>query len=288
MGGLGNQMFQYAAGRHLAHVHNTELKLDLSFLEADSKGAYTQRHYDLGVFTLTGNFSKTDETESFKKSFNNRYKRFLFRKLPFLFGKAYITESGKNYHTAFLSYPKDTYLSGFWQSEKYFSPIENIIRADFNFKTPPSGLNKELSEKIKSTESVSLHIRRGDYVVNEAVQSYHGVCSPSYYKEGVSKIKAKHKNLELFIFSDDAKWCKQNLVFDLPCTYIEHNPGEKSFEDMRLMSLCKHNIIANSSFSWWGAWLNANPAKIVVAPAKWVSDPADQSEDIFPPNWIKL
>ena len=143
-------------------------------------------------------------------------------------------------------------------------------------------------EKIKNSQSVGLHIRRSDYIINESVLNYHGVCPPSYYFSGLEKIKEKTKNLELFVFSDDIAWCKQNLIFDLPCTYIDHNTGEKSFEDMRLMSLCKHNIIANSSFSWWGAWLNANPSKIVVAPTKWFNDLANQSQDIYPPNWIKI
>ncbi|MGZ3865824.1 MAG: alpha-1,2-fucosyltransferase [Bacteroidia bacterium] len=286
MGGLGNQMFQYAAGRYLAHLRDTELKLDLSFLEAEAK-SYTKREFELDIFNIKADRASTDETNTFKKFFSNRYRRFLFRKFPFLFSKAYITESGNHFRPEFLNYPKDTYLEGFWQSEKYFKGISDLIRADFSFKEPLSGLNRELADKINLVQSVSLHVRRGDYIINEQVQNYHGVCSPAYYKEGVAKIQSQIKNPELFIFSDDSEWCKQNLIFDLPCTYIDHNTGKKSFEDMRLMSLCKHNIIANSSFSWWGAWLNKNTEKIVIIPKKWFNDPTHRSEDIYPEKWIR-
>jgi hypothetical protein len=288
MGGLGNQMFQYAAGRHLAHIRNTELKLDLSFLKTDAKGAYTQRDYAFDIFTLKGIFASEEEVLSFKKLSENRYRRFLFRKFPFLFNKAYITESGNKYHKEFTNYPANTYLSGFWQSERYFSPVADIIRKDFTFKESLQGLNKELAAKIKNSRSVSMHIRRSDYIINKDVLNFHGVCPPSYYTEGLAKITEKEKKPELFIFSDDIAWCKQNLIFDFPCTYVDHNYGDKSFEDMRLMSLCKHNIIANSSFSWWGAWLNNNTEKIIVAPKKWFNDPKAQSPDIYPADWIKI
>lgn len=287
MGGLGNQMFQYAAGRRLSNLRNTGLKLDLSFLNADTKGAYTKRDYALDVFSIKENFATEEEVISYRRLFQSRYRRFIYRKMPFLFSKAYITESGNKYHKNFINYPANTYLEGFWQSDKYFSGIENTIRNDFSFKDPPKGLNKELADKISNGRSVSLHVRRGDYIINESVKSYHGVCPPSYYMAGLERIKQKEKDPELFIFSDDAEWCRQNLVFDHPTTYIDHNKGEKSFEDMRLMSLCKHNIIANSSFSWWGAWLNKNPDKIVIAPKEWFADPANRSEDIYPKNWLR-
>jgi len=288
IGGLGNQMFQYAAGRHLAHLRNTALKLDLSFLNADAKGAYTKREYELGVFDLTPSFADPAEVEVFKKLAQNRYRRFLFRKFPSLFKWAYMSEGGLHYHSELLNCPANTYVEGFWQSEKYFKGVEAIIRKDFNFRTPPTGLNLDLAQKIKSVESVSLHIRRGDYVSDPNAHSFHGTCPPSYYVSGVERIKQSAKNIELFIFSDDAEWCRKNIVFDLPCTYIDHNSGNKSYEDMRLMSLCKHNIIANSSFSWWGAWLNSNVNKMVIAPKRWFNDPSQQPESIYPENWIKL
>lgn len=288
IGGLGNQMFQYAAGRSLAQARNTELKLDLSFLQAETGGSYTKREYELSVFNITPAFATETETASLKKSFNNRYSRALYRKMPFLFSSAYIAERGSQFHKEFFTYPKDTFLEGFWQSEDYFLGIEDIIRHDFSFKEPLSGKNLELAQKIQGTNSVSLHIRRGDYVTNQNAFNFHGICAPEYYKAGVAKIREKTGNMELFIFSDDADWCRKNLVFDQPATHVDHNSGPKSCEDMRLMSLCKHNIIANSSFSWWGAWLNANKQKIVIAPEKWFNDPSKQSDAIYPKTWIKL
>jgi len=288
MGGLGNQLFQYAAGKSLAHLRNTVLKTDLSFLEADTKGAYTKRNYELGVFALENKFATKSKVAPFLEKGKSRLARVAGRLFPSFSDKMYAAESGHDYQTGFINFPADTYLDGFWQSEKYFAGIEEIIRKDFTFKTAPEGKNLELANKIKSVNALSLHVRRGDYVKNKAVMEFHGTCSPEYYAKSVKYISAKIKDLHLFIFSDDADWCRQNLVFDLPSTYIDHNTGDKSYEDMRLMSLCKHHIIANSSFSWWGAWLNPSKEKIVIAPAKWFAAADHQANDIYPSTWIKL
>jgi len=288
MGGLGNQMFQYAAGKSLAHLRNTALKTDLSFLEADTKGAYTKRNYELGIFKLENKFVTKSEIAPFVEKGKSRLARVVGRLLPALSNKMYAAESGHDYQAGFINFPAEAYLDGFWQSEKYFSSIAEIIRKDFTFKYPPEGLNLDLASKIGSVNSVSLHVRRGDYVKNQAVLEFHGTCSPEYYKKGVKHISDKIKDMHLFIFSDDTDWCRQNLVFDLPCTYIDHNTGAKSYEDMRLMSLCKHHIIANSSFSWWGAWLNPSKEKIVIAPEKWFATADHKAKDIYPSAWIKL
>lgn len=287
IGGLGNQMFQYAAGRSLAHIRNTTLKLDTSFLETDPGGAYTKREFELSVFNFAPSLASTAEIAPFKKIADNRYRRALYRRFPSLFSKAYISENSALFQPAFFNFPANTYLDGFWQSEKYFKGIKEILYHDLTFKTPPEGLNLDLYKKIKTTNAVSLHVRRGDYVTHQNASAYHGTCSPDYYRKGVELIKQKHNDIELFIFSDEPDWCRQHLIFDLPCTYISHNKGKQSFEDLRLMSLCKHNIIANSSFSWWGSWLNHNPVKMVIAPKYWYANP-NQKTDIHPENCITL
>lgn len=285
MGGLGNQMFQYAAGRHLAYTHNTVLKLDPSFFNAP--GNHTPRQYALDIFELKGVFASEDEINSFKNAPTGRYSRFLQRKFPSFFRHAYISESGHAYHNKFVHYPADSYLEGFWQSEKYFLPIADTIRSDFRFRIPLTGLNKTLSDKIQQQQSVSLHIRRGDYVTNNEAAQYHGICSIDYYHNSVEYLHSKYSSLHLFIFSDDIDWVKANLHFDLPVDYINWNTGNNSYIDMQLMSLCKHNIIANSSFSWWAAWLNTNAGKVVIAPDNWFTDKAVTGwKDIYAQNWI--
>ena len=283
-GGLGNQMFQYATGLHLSVLRKTELKLDTSFFNIP--GNYTQRHYELDVFGIKATLATAEEITSFRSTSSWRYARYLQRKFPYFFNKAYIAESGHAYHPLFVHYPKNTYLEGFWQSEKYFSSIAPAIRNTFSFKEPLNEANAALAERIKTTASVSIHVRRGDYISNPIASGYHGICEAPYYQNAIKYLQAKHSDIHVFIFSDDLEWVKQNLKFDLPAEYINHNTGSNSHIDMQLMSLCKHNVIANSSFSWWGAWLNTNPAKIVIAPANWFTDKATDWSDVYAKSWI--
>jgi hypothetical protein len=206
------------------------------------------------------------------------------RKLPILYSRLIANESGHAFMKEFYSYPKDVYLNGYWQSEYYFEPIKGILRKEFTLKEVLIGQNAELAERIKNSNSVSLHIRRGDYVDNKEVSEFHGTCSPEYYKKAIEFLKAKG-DLEVFVFSDDIQWAKENLRADKINFVAQNNPG---YIDMNLMALCKHNIIANSSFSWWAAWLNQSPSKIVIAPQKWFADPGRQTPDIYPKNWIKI
>lgn len=285
IGGLGNQMFQYAAGRRLAALHNTALKIDLSQLEANPNGAYTKRHFELGIFNFHPEFAVEGDLTPFKRFSGSRVRRVLFRELPFLFKTAYIAESGKDYNPSFEKYPTNTYLDGFWQNEKYFLSIEAIIRSEFSFKSPLDGTNLAIEQKIKNANAVSLHVRRGDYVTNKNANSFHGICSKEYYEKAVALLNKKEGGLELFVFSDDSAWCKENLRFDHATTYIDHNTGSNSYIDMQLMSLCRHNVIANSSFSWWGAWLNNHSNKTIIAPKNWF---VGQPDSICPANWIRI
>ncbi|MFL5753382.1 MAG: alpha-1,2-fucosyltransferase [Bacteroidia bacterium] len=286
MGGLGNQLFQYAVGRCLSQLHNTELRLDRSYLDADPNGAYTRRDYELGVFTIDPVFATAEDTKPFLRKSKNKVIRTLSRKLPILFDKLYIAERGHAFHKEFMSYPENTYLDGFWQSELYFKLAEDTIRKDLQFKTPAQGLNAEYLQKIKNTNSVSLHVRRADYISDSATNTYHGTCSIDYYKQAVELIGEKNPDLVLYVFSDDIPWCMENLRLEFPHHYISHNSGKNSFEDLRLMSNCRHHIIANSSFSWWGAWLDGNKDKTVIAPERWFTQAINP--DIYPEIWIRI
>jgi len=284
IGGLGNQMFQYALGRSISALHNTELKFDTSYLE-EKNNAHTARYYELGAFGINA-VANDAELKPYYNIQNSRIRRRLHRNLPqWLFSHHIITEPSHAFHAEILKSPNNSLLTGFWQTEKYFTGIEETIRSNFKFTTPLDYKSKAIADKINSSNSLSLHIRRGDYIANQAANKYHGIINKEYYAKAVNLISSRHNNSHLFIFSDDIEWTKQHLQFDTPTDYIQ---GNNAIIDMQLMSLCKHNIIANSSFSWWGAWLNQNKNKIVIAPDKWFNKSSIDTKDVIPSNWIKL
>ncbi|MGL5889716.1 MAG: alpha-1,2-fucosyltransferase, partial [Bacteroidia bacterium] len=256
MGGLGNQMFQYAAARSLASEKATCVYLDPSFLYEDSKGRWTQREYELGVFNIQYKFErsgrinflrKLETSPSFRKAAQKNWWPFRFR---------HFAEPDSKFHPEIFSYPSNTYLHGYFQSEKYFEKYADTIRKDFEFIAEPNEKNAALLAHIRSVNSISIHVRRGDYVTLKSASEFHGMMSLDYYNTGVAYIINKIKQEpEFFIFSDDPEWVKNNLKLPGKTTYIDWNTGKAAAEDLRLMSNCKHHIIANSSFSWWGAWL---------------------------------
>lgn len=287
MGGLGNQMFQYAIGKRLALLRNTELKVDVSFLN-DKKLNHTMRKYELNIFSSNIQIANEAEVEKFYSVQKSKIMRGLKKLFPFLYTYHIVPEKQHEYSEDILNSPKNSLLIGYWQTEKYFKSIGNNIREDFKFKESLSGLNEELAKRIISSQSVSVHIRRGDYVLDKETREFHGLCTPEYYYSGIDFIKEKFPDINLFVFSDEMDWVKENMKFNVPVTYVENNSGNYSYIDMQLMSLCKHNIIANSSFSWWGAWLNNNPKKMVVAPAKWFLNSTVNTNDVIPETWHKL
>lgn len=193
-------------------------------------------------------------------------------------------ENGFNYVSG-LPEKKNTYFQGYWQSWKYFENIETEVRNNFKFVTPLSSRNKELTEKIINNNSVSIHIRRGDYTKKRRWDEIGSICNPDYYNWAIVHINEFIEKPLFVVFSDDMQWVRDNLI--LPDSiFVDWNTGTESYNDMRLMSLCKHNIIANSSFSWWGAFLNSNPDKIVIAPEKWYRHTL--TPDLIPYGWITI
>lgn len=164
----------------------------------------------------------------------------------------------------------------------------STILEDFTFINMPNKRNQSVLNMIDSKNSISIHVRRGDYVSNAATNKYHGLCDLGYYKKSIDYISKRVESPVYYIFSDDISWCKINLKIKGNVTYISHNNGDNSWEDMRLMSRCKHNIIANSSFSWWAAWLNTNLDKIVIAPRNWYKDLPRNMTDIIPSSWLTV
>lgn len=288
MGGLGNQMFQYAAGKAVARRCGTELMVDLSFLEQLNSEAYTKRNYELHVLKCTAGIADNKSIRNFEKWEEAGVNKTLSRVFPFLKSHKIFREPHFQYTSSIETLKDNTLLIGYWQSEKYFKTIANEIRNDFELSSTLEGENKKIAHQIQQSIAVSIHIRRGDYVTNAAAAKHHPVCSMEYYQKAISHIQSKISNPVFFIFSDDETWTRENIKIEDSHFFIHHNSGEKSCFDLKLMSLCKHNIIANSSFSWWGAWLNQYPDKICIRPSKWFNDPAIDTRDLCPDNWIAL
>lgn len=289
IGGLGNQMFQYAAGRRAAYVNNTNLKLDITGYE-NQKGI-TPREYMLNIFNIKENFATFDDVQRLKGSGRNFFAKYLpkltKRIVPY-YKQPYVKQKCFHFNPNILKVGKNTYLDGTWQSEKYFEDIEKIIRNDFTYKFEPSPKNKKLIYQIVNSSSISIHVRRGDYNSDYKTRKFHGLCNLNYYYRAVSIMTRKIKASHFFVFSDDPNWVRKNFHLKYPFSIIDHNFQKNDYEDLRLMGLCKHNIVANSSFSWWGAWLNQNSSKIIIAPKKWFKDSSVSIKDLIPRSWIKI
>lgn len=285
LGGLGNQMFQYAVGRALAHRRGDELKLDISEFES-----YTLRQFELDVFNVKAAIASPSEIERLKyqkPALALRILSYIFRK-DSAYGRHYYREKFYQFDPDVLTLQGDVYLFGYWQTEKYFSDYEQGLRQEFTLKTPLSRESEYFKNQILAEEhAVALHIRRGDYVTNATTNSYHGLCSLEYYKEAVTYIEQHVTSPHFFIFSDDLAWAKEHLDFIGEVTFVELSDAP-DHEEMYLMSQCHHNIIANSSFSWWGAWLNENRKKIVIAPKQWFTDASINTDDLISEGWIRL
>jgi hypothetical protein len=272
-GRLGNQMFQYAAARALAERLGTSVAIDTREATQRSEGVLT-RVFDLDLAApdaLPPLKSDAPLRYALWRSFGSRTK---FRR-----------ERGLGYNADFETWGDDTYLHGYWQSEKYFADIADRIRADFTFPEISNSQNAEMADRIQNSHAISLHVRRGDYLALAA----HVLCDQAYYEAALNRIMGDLPGTPtVYVFSDDPDWAKQNLP--LPCekVVVDFNGPETDYEDMRLMTLCQHNIIANSSFSWWAAWLNQNPDKRVTGPAQWFGDPKLHNPDILPDSWLRI
>ncbi|GAB4128578.1 MAG: alpha-1,2-fucosyltransferase [Raineya sp.] len=280
-GGLGNQMFQYAFAKSLQLLHKKEVFLDISTFNDG------YRKYELFHFNITLPVATAEQLYDFQRKQEGLFQSLKDRLLPYHL-KSNVIERYYHFDRNLLKIKHKCTLNGYFQSEKYFKPFESTIRREFTFKHLPTSKNQELLQQIRQvSNATSVHIRRGDFVGNPV----HPVQNETFLKKAVSILQSKIPNLHLFLFSNDIPWVKENLQFEVPFTIVDINNEESGFEDMRLMSACKHHIIANSSFSWWGAWLNPNPNKIVIAPAKWVDSQAkyyQNLEDIIPEGWIKI
>ena len=286
MGGLGNQMFQYAAARRLALRHAVPLRLDLTWF-----GRVPERRYALDRFNLPVTVAGAAEVRAIRGPDERSVDRLVFR-----LGRRLGLGSWHLLSERFLApvdprvleAPDRTYLDGYWQSERYFADVADRIRSDFSLEPAADTASRELEARIAEVTSVSIHVRRGDYVANPKTRQVHGVCGLDYYQRCIELLVSRVARPHFFLFSDDPTWTAKELRLDYPATLVSGRSGGEEHEDLRLMSRCRHHIIANSSFSWWGAWLHPRTDKLVYAPRRWVTDERVDTRDLLPEGWLAV
>ena len=278
LGGLGNQMFQYAAGRVLAQRRGVPLAIDRRAF-----GDY--RTHAFGMDCFMAELVDAPESRLPTPAGKGRLQRWMRR----LSGPVTVyAERDFTWDPKLSALPDGTYLDGYWQSEKYFADYAETIRHDFGIRHRPSAENAAWLQRIQDSHAVSLHIRRGDYVSDPAANALHGTCGPDYYQRAVDIVQRRTGRApELFVFSDDPDWAAANLKLPFRMHLIRNNDAATNYEDLRLMSACRHHIIANSSFSWWGAWLDPRPDTVVVAPMRWFAGGKPDARDLVPERWVK-
>jgi len=290
-GGLGNQMFQYAFGRRLALSRNDNLYLD----PCDLQSYAAAREYKLKYFNISANvFDRvyrinlpTRLLEKIGTKHKGNLYRFIKRTFPNILFDI-LKEKSLAFDPDNFNIGPKCILQGYWQNEKYYNEIRSTLIKDFSLSKPLSEHNSQIEEEIINNQSIGVHIRRGDYINNEANLSIYASLGPGYYKDAIEIISQKTKSPSLFIFSDDIPWVKENLTFDYPVIYIEGISERQDAEEIYLMSQCKHHVIANSSFSWWGAWLATNSQQIVIAPKNWFIDETMNTQFELPGKWLRI
>ena len=287
-GGLGNQMFQYAAGRALALRSGQSLKLDIyDLVDRSPWPDFVHRDCDLGLlmapldFASLGDLGKAHEKpSSLLTRLGLRYRKEIFRRNTF-------KETNQQFLPELVDAQKrNAYLVGYWHDERYFKDCKEVIARDFAMR---GDLSSDYAEPISGCESVCLNVRRTDFVNITAEREYRTECDEGYYRKAIDLLLEKHDEIQIFGFSDDVEWCEQNLKLQRPVTWIPHSQAGVKFANyFWLMRQCKHFIIPNSTFAWWAAWLSENPEKMVVCPQHWYNDPEQQSDGLLPDDWVKI
>ena len=297
-GGLGNQMFQYAAGLALAEHRRTVLKLDVRWFKQDP--AYeAHNRYALSCFNITEQFATEEEVDrahGFALSTTERWTTALARLLRL---RQYVRRRetlGANPHfpptfafyPEFFQQPDNTYLAGMFQSERFFTPVAKLLRLHFSQRYPPQPEVAAMAERIRSGPSAAIHFRRGDYVRNTTFATQIGVIGMDYYQRVAKLLRERSPNATLYIFSDDIESVAREFHPLGPHEFVRCVEPWHPWDKLRLMSLCEHIAIANSTFSWWAAWLNPSPEKLVIAPDPWFSGKELDGRDVVPESWQRL
>ena len=292
-GGLGNQFFQYAAGYSLAQKLRTTLLLDPLRCDLDRNRPYELHHFQISGRLWTAREKKCvesvariarpvdDQTSSLAKWLKTAAQPFL---TPWF---SYVEDQYCGFQPQVFASRGHVYMAGTWASANYFEEYSDAIRRQFTLAQTPDEENQRMLDKIASQNAIGVHVRRGDYVSVPETSQRHGLCGLDYYQRAFQYLTDHVSNPAVFIFSDDPAWVRENLCFPCPTTFVTHNVGNKNYLDLQLMAACRHFIIANSTFSWWGAWLSAADGKIVVAPKRWTVDPKGTDDPVLS-HWVRL
>lgn len=273
-GGIGNQLFQYAAALAMAQSLNRELILDVSWYERQSQtGAKRQLELD--------KFFDLSKTRTLK--LNRHPKIELVLRKARNYRVIYDTKLDSRKFNSF-STRRHVRMKGYWQSESYFTPVTDLLRFSYSNHLVMSTLANEIARQISSSPSLGVHVRRGDYISNVKTRSFHGVCEREYFARATELVMTAKQIDKIYVFSDDIKWCKENLELNDRSVLIEHVVSDT--EQLKLLSLCKHHVISNSSFSWWAAWFGFSQDQVVVYPGAWFSD--GSSLENMPVHWTSL
>lgn len=281
-GGLGNQMFQYAIGKSISTASKVDFKIDTYKINNSN---YISRDFSLSKFNISAELAEISEVNKFHWS---KYFDFIFGKLyqsNIRFSNKIFEKKTFHFDEKMLSISSG-YLDGYWQCFKYFEDIREILLKEFTLVDEMNFENKLILNQINELNSVSIHIRRGDYVKDKKNNAIYNVFGMEYYHNAIDFISKKIDSPYFFVFSDDLVWASKNLNLN-NAIYVDVNTTKNPENDLVLMSNCKHNIIANSTFSWWGSWLNQNSEKITIAPKKWMST-INYLDDLYPDAWIRL
>jgi hypothetical protein len=284
-GGLGNQLFEYAFGRALSLRTGGEIVLDTWEIRRGRS-----RPLQLGHFNIKARFTTPFENAICRLVDSERLRvpnRILRMIAPGLLPTV-VRQKHHEFNPKVFANKGSLFLDGWWQSELYFRDHREVILSDLSFREPPNDANQKWIDQIHTTNSVCVHVRRGDYVSDPYILENVGLCGLDYYRAALDLIRSRISSPTFFVFSDDPEWTRQNLPVPEPRHFVTHNYGISDWEDLRLMSACKHYVIANSTFSWWGAWLSTNPEKIVIAPKRWFAATNFSTKDVIPTDWITL
>lgn len=282
-GGLGNQYFQYALGKNLELSNGWLVKYDISWFAQQ-----TERKLEINNFKVNIPEATNQEINYLKKKQPRSGKLgWLFNIFP-THSFTYVQEQKLTFNPAILRVKPPIYLDGCWQSEKYFLPIADRLRTEFQVRTEPVGENAKMLAEMEKQEAVAVHFRRGDYVKIASTNKTHGTPTPEYYRRAADYIIKNVDHPIFYIFSDDINWVRENFKLTEPMVFVDQNGAGKGYEDLRLIRACRHHIIANSTFSWWGAWLAEHPGQIVIAPKQWYQSPDMDASDLVPGTWIRM
>lgn len=293
MGGLGNQMFQYAFGKRMALVNKTELVLDQSLLLDKSKPheLVTHRNFDLNILNLSEyRWATAEEIFAYNGNPSQHSSKRILRKIKNIFyPKKLIVQFRNDFQKEHLLIKDDVCYVGRWQNELYFKDVSEQIKKEFIITAP---LNEEIlffENKIKNCNSVCLHIRRSDLITSPIYSLSIGALTLDYFIQAINHLRNKVEKPTFFIFSDDKEWCKQNIILPEQVFYMdETTSGKKAEGHLYLMQQCTHFIISNSTFAWWAAWLGEKENSVIIAPKQWTRDDVLMTNEIVPLRWTKI